>query len=159
MTNKRLLSKITVLKIDKDCTIARGLVQDWVRLVVVPTCKAYGVTVLSVTTCPSQRKGFHVYAEITPPVHAELAWRLQFLLGDDCRRVSLNRARLRAGFSGWNKLFEPVGTKWRPIYRRAKRCMEKNQHVNRQIVAFRHLPTVTEDSYASNTSLDVCWRR
>jgi hypothetical protein len=115
MTNKRL-AKISLLKIDKDCVISRSLMQDWIRLVVIPTCRAYGVTVLSVSTCPSPRKGFHLYTEITPPVHAEIAWRLQFLLGDDCRRVSLNRARWRAGFSGWNKLFERVGVRTRMLY-------------------------------------------
>ncbi len=83
-------------------------------------CRAYGVTVLSVATCPSPRKGFHVYVEIVPPAHAETAWRLQFLLGDDCLRVSLNRARLRAGFSGWNKLFEEPEAKVTTIYRRPR---------------------------------------
>jgi len=102
--NKRL-AKIRTLKIDKDCVISRDLMQDWIRLVVIPTCRAYRVTVLSVATCQSPRKDFHVYIEISPEVHAELAWRLQFLLGDDCRRVSLNRARWRAGFRCWNKLF------------------------------------------------------
>jgi hypothetical protein len=115
----RCLSEISVLKLDKDCIVSRSLMQEWIRVVVIPTCKAHGVTVLSVAVCPSPRKGFHVYVEITPPVHAELAWRLQFLLGDDCRRVSLNRARLRAGFSDWNKLFEAVGTKPTTIYKRA----------------------------------------
>ena len=116
MTTNKHLVKIRTLKIDKDCIISRDLLQDWIRFVVLPTCRACGVTVLSVVTCPSPRKGFHVYAEISPPVQAELAWRLQFLLGDDCRRVSLNRARLRAGFSGWNKLFEREGAKPRVVY-------------------------------------------
>jgi hypothetical protein len=105
-TTNRGLSKIHVLKIDKDCVVGRDLLQDWVRLVVIPACIAYGVTVISVATCPSQRKGFHVYAKIAPPIDAESAWRLQFLLGDDCKRVSLNRARWKAGLNGWNKLFE-----------------------------------------------------
>jgi hypothetical protein len=116
MTNRRL-TKITTLKIDKDCVITRSLLLDWLRLVVVPTCKAYGVTVLSVATSPSQRKGFHVYTEITPPIHPELAWRLEFLLGDDCKRVSLNRARWRAGFSDWDKLFEAINPDFRTIYK------------------------------------------
>ena len=122
ITNKRL-TKISVLKIDKDCTISRDLMQDWIRLVIIPTCRAYGVTVLSVAVCPSPRKGFHVYLEVAPPVHAELAWRLQFLLGDDCRRVSLNRARWRAGFSGWNKLFEEAEAKLTSIYLNENPCL------------------------------------
>jgi hypothetical protein len=113
------LRKIEALKLDKDCTISNDLLRDWVRLIVVPTCDAYGVIVLSVTTCPSQRKGFHVYVQIAPPIHAELAWRLQFLLGDDARRCSLNRARFRAGFNGWNKLFECEKIRLRRIYTNA----------------------------------------
>jgi hypothetical protein len=116
MSNKHL-SKATTLKIDKDLVVSRSLLQDWVRSVVIPTCKAHGVTVQSVSTCPSQRKGFHVYVDVTPPIHAELAWRLQFLLGDDCMRVSLNRARWRAGFSDWNKLFEGINPRFRTVYK------------------------------------------
>jgi len=110
------LCKIDTLKIDKDCIISRGLLRDWVRLVVIPACHAYGVNVTSVDICPSQRKGFHVYIQIRPAVHAELAWRLQFLLGDDSRRVSLNRARWRAGLNGWNKLFEAENMRTTNIY-------------------------------------------
>jgi hypothetical protein len=117
MTNKHL-SKVTTLKIDKDLIVSRSLLQDWVRLIVIPTCKAHGVIVQSVDTCSSQHKGFHVYVAIAPPIHAELAWRLQFLLGDDCSRVSLNRARLGAGFSDWNKLFEKIHPMLRTVYKR-----------------------------------------
>ncbi len=102
----RRLAKIRTLKIDVDCVVSSDLLRDWIWLAVIPICRACGIRVLSVATCPSPRKGFHVYIEIAPPVHAEMAWRLQFLLRDDRRRVSLNRVRLRAGFSGWNKLFE-----------------------------------------------------
>jgi hypothetical protein len=116
MTSKRL-RKVTTLKIDKDLIVNRSLLQDWIRLVVIPSCKAYGVTVQSLAICPSQRKGFHVYVEVASPIHAELAWRLQFLLGDDCKRVSLNRARWRAGFSDWNKLFEEISPKLRTVYK------------------------------------------
>ena len=115
MTNKRL-NKVSVLKIDKDLMVSRSLLRDWVHIVVVPTCKAFAVTVRSVATCPSQRKGFHVYIQIESPIHAELAWRLQLYLGDDARRCSLNRARWRAGFSDWNKLFEDVRPRLSTIY-------------------------------------------
>jgi hypothetical protein len=111
------LRKIDVLKIDKDCVVGKDLLQDWVRLIVLPTCRAYGVEVTSVETCPSPRKGFHVYIPIDRSIHAETAWRLQFLLGDDCQRVSLNRARWSAGFSGWNKLFEKEDAPLGVVYR------------------------------------------
>jgi len=96
--------------------VSRSLLREWVRLVAVPICQAFGVTVQSVAVCASKRKGYHVYVQITPPIHAELAWRLQFLLGDDSKRVSLNRARLRAGFSEWNKLFEGVRPRMTEVY-------------------------------------------
>jgi len=53
---------------------------------------------------------------LIPPAHAKLAWRLQFLQSDDCRRVSFGRARWIADFSGWNKLFGPEGTTITTIY-------------------------------------------
>jgi hypothetical protein len=131
MTNKHL-SKVTTLKIDKDLIVSRSLLQDWVRLIAIPTCKAHGVIVQSVDTCSSQRKGFHVYVVIAPPIHAELAWRLQFLLGDDCKRVSLNRARWRAGFSDWNKLFEGTHPRLTQIYQRDNTIRLSHLFGNRQ---------------------------
>jgi hypothetical protein len=114
------LSKIRVLMIDRDCVVKPSLIREWVRVVVIPTCRVVGVTVESVVTCPSQRKGYHVYIYITPPVPAELAWRLQFHLGDDAKRVSLNRARMSAGFDEWNKLFERIRPRYHTIYTRHK---------------------------------------
>ena len=67
---------------------------------------------------PSQHKGFHAYINITPSLHAELANRLQFLVGDDRHRVSLNRARMRTGLNKWNKLLENIGAKSRMVYTR-----------------------------------------
>jgi hypothetical protein len=115
---RRPLDKASVLKIDNDCAISCDWLSDWIRIVVIPTCRAYALTVLSVAVGPSQHKGFHAYVEISPSVRPELANRLQFLLGDDCHRVSLNRARMGAGLNEWNKLFEEVGTRYRAIYSR-----------------------------------------
>jgi hypothetical protein len=103
---KRHLDKVSVLKIDMDCIVSPDWLRDWRRLVVIPTCKALGVTVLCIRISESQHKGYHVLIEIAPPVHAELANRIQFLVGDDRHRVSLNRARIWAGLNEWNKLFE-----------------------------------------------------
>jgi hypothetical protein len=101
--------------IDKDCVVTRSLMHDWVRMAIA-ACKTYGVTVQSVITNPSLRKGFHIRLAITPPIYAELAWRLQFLLGDDAKRCSLNRARMNAGFDEWNKLFEGIRPRLTRIY-------------------------------------------
>ena len=105
------LDKVSVLKVDIDCVVSRDWLQDWIRLVVVPVCKAREVTILSVGISPSQHKGFHAYIHINPHVHPQLANRLQFLLGDDRHRVSLNRARIWAGLNEWNKLFEEPNVK------------------------------------------------
>jgi hypothetical protein len=74
--------------------------------------------VLYIAVGPSQHKGFHAYLKIRPPIHPELANRIQFLLGDDCHRVSLNRARIWAGLNEWDKLFEHIGAQHRIIYRK-----------------------------------------
>ena len=65
-----------------------------------------GVEVEEIQICNSENKGLHFYIDIASPVRAELANELQFLLGDDCGRVDRNRARIRSGLKGWNKLFE-----------------------------------------------------
>jgi hypothetical protein len=73
--------------------------------------------VLWVKYCLSERKDLHFYIKIESAINALLLLKLQFLLGDDAQRVSLNRARVRAGFKDWNKLFEKEGTKLRTLYR------------------------------------------
>ena len=109
------LGKIGVLKIDKDCYVNSDWLKDYVRLVIVPTCQSFNLRVLSVRTCPSRKKGFHLYIDIDPPIEPDLANRLQWLLGDDCRRVDFNRARIRSGLREWNKLFEEPGRRLRTI--------------------------------------------
>jgi len=111
-----LLKKQDLLEIDKDCMVPRKWLLDYVYKIVLPTCTLYGLTVLWVKYCPSERKGLHIYIKINPGVSAVLALELQYLLGDDGQRVSLNRARMRAGFDDWNKLFEPPGRRLRTLY-------------------------------------------
>jgi hypothetical protein len=111
-----LLKEQDLLKIDKDCMVPRKWLLDYIHKIVLPTCGLYGITVLWVKCCPSERKGLHIYIRITPAVSAVLALELQYLLGDDCQRVSLNRARMRAGFDEWNKLFEPPDQRLRTLY-------------------------------------------
>ncbi len=101
---KRSLELIRVLKLDIDCFVAKSWIQDKadvIRLV----CGLHRIRVLRVRQT-NTRKGFHLYVSIDPSVKAELANRLQFLLGDDSRRVDRNRARISSGLNEWNKLFE-----------------------------------------------------
>jgi hypothetical protein len=113
----RTLPQIDTLKIDKDCVVPSKWLQDYVHAVIVSVCHAHGVKVLSVKYNLSRTKGFHLRIHITPSVHANLANRLQFLLGDDAERVSKNRARIRVGLPNWNKLFEKEHVRLRTIYR------------------------------------------
>jgi hypothetical protein len=106
---------VSVLKIDKDCFVDPDWIRDWIYLVALPVCRNFGLELTSVRMTES-RKGLHFYIGINPPVHAELANRLQWLLGDDCRRVDFNRARMRAGYPRFNKLFEPEDVRVVELY-------------------------------------------
>lgn len=110
------LDKVDVLKIDKDCHVAKEWIDAYPWLVLV-TCQRYGVKVISVKMCRSRRKGIHFYIEISPPVEAELANRIQWLLGDDHGRVGFNQARIESSLNEWNKLFELPNRRLRTIYR------------------------------------------
>ena len=116
MKNPRLsLDKVRTLKIDKDCFVNQDWIRDYVRTAVV-TCRSKGVKVVRIQKSRT-RKGFHFYIDIGPAVKAELANRMQWLLGDDCGRVDRNRARIRSGLNEWNKLFERPNARLITIYR------------------------------------------
>ena len=59
----------------------------------------------------------HFYIGIDPPVDAHRANNLQYLLGDDSKRVAFNNARIVSGLAKWNKLLEVAGRRSRTIYR------------------------------------------
>jgi len=124
----RNVDRVSVLKIDKDSFVNRHWIQDYLRLVV-NTCREYRVRVVSVKKTVSERKGIHFYIEITPPVEAELANRLQWLMGDDSRRVDFNRARIESRLNEWNKLFERANARLRTIYR-ASHCRRSGSVVS-----------------------------
>jgi hypothetical protein len=117
----RNVDRVSVLKIDKDSFVNRHWIRDYLRLVL-NTCHEYRVKVVAVKKTLSERKGVHFYVEIDPPVEAELANRLQWLLGDDSRRVDFNRARIESGLNEWNKLFEVVGRRLRMVYPKLARA-------------------------------------
>jgi hypothetical protein len=110
-----VVDKVNVLKIDKDCFVEREWLDDYVRTIRT-ICQHHHVHVVSVRISNSRSKGVHFYVEITPAIDADLANRLQFLLGDDCRRVDFNRARIGSGLNEWNKLFERSQARARRIY-------------------------------------------
>ena len=116
------IDKVSVLKVDKDCFVDRDWIDDYIHKVVIPICGAFGVTVKQVDACNSKKKGIHFYISIDPPVEAELANRIQWLIGDDAQRCDFNRARIGSGLSEWNKLFEVPNRKLKTIYK-LERCM------------------------------------
>jgi hypothetical protein len=119
------LPNVSVLKIDKDCFVDNEWVRDFVRLTLF-VCQWYGITVISIGMTET-RKGLHFYIHITPAVQPELANRLQFLMGDDARRVDFNRARIRSGLNEWNLLFERASVKLRMIHHASRFWPEQHQ--------------------------------
>jgi hypothetical protein len=107
----------SVLKIDKDCHVDPQLEQEYIRLIL----KALSKHRLRVDCIQATRThhGRHYYIKIDPPVNAQTANRLQYLLGDDARRVDYNQARINSALPEWNKLFEVTGRKLKTIYTRS----------------------------------------
>lgn len=109
---------MAVLKLDCDCWVSKRLLDDWVRFVAIPVCQAHGFPILTIQLAPSEHKGFHFLVTLEGDPTSEVANALQFLLGDDRKRYSSNRARIRAGLKEWNRLWEPPHQKWQTIYER-----------------------------------------
>jgi hypothetical protein len=108
------LPRESVLKIDKDCHVDSGLEQEYVQHVK----EILGSWSFAVKEIKATRThhGRHYYIWIDPPADAYLANRLQYLLGDDSKRVDFNQARIDSGLQEWNKLFEAVGRKMRTVH-------------------------------------------
>jgi hypothetical protein len=108
------LPKESILKIDKDCHVDSALEQEYIQISIFILSRR-GITVLKIEVTRTYH-GRHYYFYLAEPVDAQTANRLQYLLGDDPRRVDFNRARINSRLVGWNKLFETVGRKLRTIY-------------------------------------------
>jgi len=111
------IPKTDLLKIDKDCFVNKKCRNNYVELIL-SECRKFKIDVIQIRTCNSKRKGVHFYIKIDPPIEAMLANEIQYLLGDDARRVDFNRARIESDLVEWNKLFEKPNVKLRTIYRR-----------------------------------------
>jgi len=109
--------RVAELKIDKDCFVDEDWIDNYVTMII-GKCRSFGITVESIRMCKSKRKGLHFYITIYPPIEPEIANRIQWLLGDDSKRVDFNRARIDSGLREWNKLFEVAGRRLKTIYRR-----------------------------------------
>jgi hypothetical protein len=109
------LPKESLLKVDKDCFVEASLNGKYVRIVI-DTCRKHGVTVLWIKSTET-RHGIHFYIRIAPPVNADTANDLQYLLGDNPKRVDYNRARIESGLVRWNKLFERLNARLTTLYK------------------------------------------
>ncbi|MFC1506513.1 hypothetical protein ACFLQ6_05510 [Thermoproteota archaeon] len=103
------------LKIDRDIIVDEDWIQNYVEEIL-SVCKRFNIQVLSIKKCNSKRKGIHFYIKINPPIDPALANKLQWLLGDDDKRVAFNRARIESGLNEWNKLFEKSKVNFKIIY-------------------------------------------
>jgi hypothetical protein len=121
--------RVAVLKIDKDCFVEPAWLSDYVN-VIRRICKLHGVTVKTVRVTRSRSKGQHFYIEIEPSIDPELANRLHWLLGDDCRRVDFNRARIRSHLREWSKLFEEPNRRLTTIYKRPSISTKKPFYIH-----------------------------
>jgi hypothetical protein len=103
-----------VLKVDKDCHVDQQLEREYVQDSIA-ILRKHNVRVKFIEATRT-RHGRHYYFHIRPSVHAQKANRLQYLLGDDPKRVDYNQARINSRLPEWNKLFEAVGRKFVAIY-------------------------------------------
>jgi hypothetical protein len=108
------LPKERVLKIDKDCHVDSQLEREYIQDALAILSKR-GIRVLKIEATRTYH-GRHYYFHLAEPVDARTANRLQYLLGDDPKRIDYNQARIDSGLVGWNKLFEAVGRQLRTIY-------------------------------------------
>ncbi len=110
-----ILEKSVLLKIDKDIHADSQLEWDYVQdSITILAQRRIDVEWIKVSRT---QHGSHYYVKIHPPVPAETANRLQYLLGDDAKRVDFNRARIESGLTEWSKLFERANVRLRTIYR------------------------------------------
>jgi hypothetical protein len=107
--------EVDELKIDKDCMAGKYWIAFYVQTIL-QTCREYGVGVWWIKMCNSKRKGQHFYIKLKQAVDSEFANMLQWLLGDDCRPVNFNNARIESGLVEWNKLFEVPCSRLRTLY-------------------------------------------
>lgn len=128
------LPRESVLKVDKDCRIDSALEQEYIQDSLAILSRR-GITVLKIEATRTYH-GRHYYFHLAEPVDACTANRLQYLLGDDPKRVDYNQARIDSRLVGWNKLFETIGRKLRTLYRHPS-CGRNTPETRKEVT--RHL--------------------
>jgi hypothetical protein len=118
------LPRESILKVDKDCYIDSALEQEYIQDSLAILSR-HGITVLKIEATRTYHGG-HYYLYLAEPVGAHTANRLQYLLGDDSKRVDYNQARIDSVLTGWNKLFEAAGRKLVTLYRTKESDLRPN---------------------------------
>lgn len=111
----------SVLKIDKDLMIDEDWLEHWIKLVIRPVAKRFGARVRRVQVHDSLHKGFHTIVTLDRLLPPNVENELQFLMGDDSVRVSLNRARIASGLQEWNKLWAEPDWHFETVYKTKRR--------------------------------------
>ncbi len=164
------LPRESVLKVDKDCHVNAKLEQQYVRQTIA-ILRMRDLMVESVKATRTNH-GRHYYITIHPPVEAQTANELQYLLGDDAKRVDFNQARIDSGLPEWNKLFEAVGRKTKTLYlnrridaiRRSRHFTDFSMYIQKKSLAdFAEYVDPEEDGcpyhFRCQDCLgDVCWK-
>ena len=101
-----------VLYIDLDIMLNKVWMQNYKRNAN-HLLKPYGLHPTSIRITPSQNKGMHARIYLNKAIPAETQLLLQFLLCDDHARTGFNMARVKLGYSAWNKLHEPADWDYR----------------------------------------------
>lgn len=121
---------MSLAKVDKDIVIDQEWMKAYIRTIIA-ICRMFDVTVDSIRTCRSRKKGHHFYIATVEKIDAAKVNMLQLLLGDDALRVDYNRARIQAGFNEFNKLFEQPSCRLRTIYKR-RNALPRNKYLEEE---------------------------
>lgn len=108
------LPRERVLKVDKDCHIDSELEYEYIQDALAILTRR-GIHVVKIEATRTYH-GRHYYFYLAEPVDACTANHLQYLLGDDPKRVDYNQARISSELTGWNKLFETIGRRTVTLY-------------------------------------------
>ena len=103
----RIVQPTSILMIDLDIVVDSYWLEVYRQLVRL-VLSHFGLVPNTIRITPSKNRGYHVRVYLSKPVPAYMANLLQWSLLDDHGRVDFNRARINAGYDGWNKMFEPA---------------------------------------------------
>jgi len=106
--------KGTLLKVDKDHHPSVELERRYIQTVLL-ILASQGLAVLWIKRTITQH-GRHYYIQLADTLTDQATNDLQYLLGDDAKRVAWNQQRINSHLPEWNKLFEDIGRRLTVLY-------------------------------------------